>query len=180
MAQVGSIRGLSVRYNLSHARQKAMIGSSMQMYPVYDRLPIASALQQYIKKIRAASTQEEREAIVQKELAKIRGKYSSNKKCSGAHFSVAFMPYLRLQFSPGIGLASGGVRCLTGDQYGRICAAYDRKKYTWKLLYSHMMGYDVDFGHKQAADLIPSNNYDEKQVGYQALTILLNEVRLRN
>lgn len=40
-----------------------------------------------------------------------------------------------------------------------------------------MMGYDVDFGHKQAADLIPSNNFDEKQVGYQALTILLNEVR---
>lgn len=57
-----------------------------------------------------------------------------------------------------------------------VCSAYDRKKYTWKLLYSHMMGYDVDFGHKQAADLIPSNNYDEKQVGYQALTILLNEV----
>ena len=39
-----------------------------------------------------------------------------------------------------------------------------------------MMGYDVDFGHKQAADLIPSNNFEEKQVGYQALTILLNEV----
>lgn len=57
-----------------------------------------------------------------------------------------------------------------------MITAYDRKKYTWKLLYSHMMGYDVDFGHKQAADLIPSNNYDEKQVGYQALTILLNEV----
>lgn len=57
-----------------------------------------------------------------------------------------------------------------------LFAAYDRKKYTWKLLYSHMMGYDVDFGHKQAADLIPSNNFEEKQVGYQALTILLNEV----
>jgi hypothetical protein len=56
------------------------------------------------------------------------------------------------------------------------CAAYDRKKCTWKLLYSHMMGFDVDFGHKQAADLIPSNRFDEKQVGYQALTILLNEV----
>lgn len=55
-------------------------------------------------------------------------------------------------------------------------AAYDRKKYTWKLLYSHMMGFEVDFGHKQAADLIPSNKFDEKQVGYQALTIMLNEV----
>jgi hypothetical protein len=59
-------------------------------------------------------------------------------------------------------------------------AAYDRKKYTWKLLYSHMMGYEVDFGHKQAADLIPSARFDEKQVGYQALTILLNEVCSRS
>jgi hypothetical protein len=38
------------------------------------------------------------------------------------------------------------------------------------------MGFEVDFGHKQAADLIPSNKFDEKQVGYQALTVLLNEV----
>ena len=61
----------------------------------------------------------------------------------------------------------------------RVLAAYDRKKYTWKLLYSHMMGFEVDFGHKQAADLIPSSKFDEKQVGYQALTIMLNEVCLR-
>lgn len=40
-------------------------------------------VQQYIKKIRAAVTQEERENIVFKELAKIRQKYSSSKKCSG-------------------------------------------------------------------------------------------------
>ena len=40
-----------------------------------------------------------------------------------------------------------------------------------------MMGFEVDFGHKHAADLIPSERFDEKQVGYQALTILLNEVR---
>jgi len=33
--------------------------------------------------------------------------------------------------------------------------AYDRKKYVWKLLYIYMLGYDVEFGHKQAADLIP-------------------------
>lgn len=39
-----------------------------------------------------------------------------------------------------------------------------------------MMGFEVDFGHKHAADLIPSEKFDEKQVGYQALTILLNEV----
>ena len=30
------------------------------------------------------------------------------------------------------------------------------KKYVWKLLYIYMLGYDVEFGHKQAADLIPT------------------------
>ena len=36
------------------------------------------------------------------------------------------------------------------------CAEYDKKKYVWKLLYIFMLGYDVEFGHKQAADLIPA------------------------
>jgi AP-2 complex subunit alpha len=34
------------------------------------------------------------------------------------------------------------------------CADYDKRKYMWKLLYTRMLGYDVDFGHKQAMDLI--------------------------
>lgn len=33
-------------------------------------------------------------------------------------------------------------------------AAYDKRKYMWKLLYTHMLGYNVEFGHKQAMDLI--------------------------
>ena len=39
------------------------------------------------------------------------------------------------------------------------CAEYDRKKYVWKLLYIYMLGYEVEFGHKQAADLIPATRY---------------------
>ena len=31
---------------------------------------------------------------------------------------------------------------------------YDKKKYVWKLLYIYMLGYPVEFGHKQASDLI--------------------------
>ena len=27
----------------------------------------------------------------------------------------------------------------------------------WKLLYIYMLGYEVEFGHKQAADLIPAS-----------------------
>jgi hypothetical protein len=78
------------------------------------------------------------------------------------------MPVHASVIKPNAGLSSSLVSCF---------AAYDRKKYTWKLLYSHMMGFEVDFGHKEAADLIMSTRYDEKQVGYQALTILLNEAR---
>ena len=37
-----------------------------------------------------------------------------------------------------------------------LLAEYDRKKYVWKLLYIYMLGYEVEFGHKQAADLIPA------------------------
>lgn len=35
-----------------------------------------------------------------------------------------------------------------------LFAEYDKKKYVWKLLYVYMLGYPVEFGHKQASDLI--------------------------
>jgi hypothetical protein len=81
-----------------------------------------------------------------------------------------------------------------------MATAYDRKKYVWKLLYIYMLGYDIEFGHKQACDLIPASKYDciawnlcryinaksrlnthrysEKQVGYMSCSLLLNEVIL--
>ncbi|KAF5828063.1 armadillo-type protein [Dunaliella salina] len=52
---------------------------------------------------------------------------------------------------------------------------YDRRKYVWKLLYIYMLGYDIEFGHKQAADLIPLTKYKDKQVGYMACSLLLHE-----
>ena len=36
----------------------------------------------------------------------------------------------------------------------RPAAAYDKRKYMWKLLYTRLLGYDVDFGVKNASDLI--------------------------
>jgi len=35
-------------------------------------------------------------------------------------------------------------------------AAYNKKKYVWKLLYIYMLGYDVEFGHMEAVSLISS------------------------
>jgi AP-2 complex subunit alpha len=48
------------------------------------------------------------------------------------------------------------IRAKFGDEK-KALSAYDRKKYVWKLLYIYMLGYDVEFGHKQACDLIPAS-----------------------
>jgi hypothetical protein len=86
MAQVGSIRGLSV-CRLPDCASLVLVPAIRKCASLIRRIvPVLAhcSLQKYIKKIRAASTQQERESIVQQELAKIRQKYSSTKKCSGA------------------------------------------------------------------------------------------------
>ncbi|KAJ1677630.1 hypothetical protein EV182_005761, partial [Spiromyces aspiralis] len=52
---------------------------------------------------------------------------------------------------------------------------YNRKKYVSKLLYMLLLGYDVNFGHREALDLIQSTKFTEKYIGYLAITLLLNE-----
>ncbi|EEA24566.1 hypothetical protein TMatcc_007672 [Talaromyces marneffei ATCC 18224] len=52
---------------------------------------------------------------------------------------------------------------------------YQRKKYVCKLLYVYIQGYDVEFGHLEAVNLISAKNYSEKQIGYLAVTLLLHE-----
>jgi AP-2 complex subunit alpha len=51
-------------------------------------------------------------------------------------------------------------------------SSYQRKKYVWKLVYIHILGYDVDFGHAEVLALVRSNKYSEKHVGYTALSLL--------
>lgn len=41
---------------------------------------------------------------------------------------------------------------------------YDRKKYVCKLLYIFMLGYQFDFGHMEAVNLLSSLKYSEKQI----------------
>ncbi|EED18322.1 AP-2 adaptor complex subunit alpha, putative [Talaromyces stipitatus ATCC 10500] len=52
---------------------------------------------------------------------------------------------------------------------------YQRKKYVCKLLYVYIQGYDVEFGHLEAVNLISAKNYSEKQIGYLAVTLFLHE-----
>jgi AP-2 complex subunit alpha len=52
---------------------------------------------------------------------------------------------------------------------------YSRKKYVCKLLYIYIYGFDVDFGHLEAVNLISATKYSEKQIGYLAVTLFLHE-----
>ena len=45
----------------------------------------------------------------------------------------------------------------------------------WKLMYSYMLGYEIDFGHIQAVNLCSGNKYSEKTAGYLACSLLLRE-----
>lgn len=52
---------------------------------------------------------------------------------------------------------------------------YERKKYVCKLLYIYMLGYEIDFGHIEAVNLLSSEKFSEKHTGYLACTVLLHE-----
>lgn len=52
---------------------------------------------------------------------------------------------------------------------------YSKKKYVCKLLYIYILGWNVDFGHLEAVNLISASKYSEKQIGYLAVTLFLHE-----
>jgi AP-2 complex subunit alpha len=52
---------------------------------------------------------------------------------------------------------------------------YGLKKYIWKLLYTYMLGYDIEVGHMEALKLITSSKFTEKNSGYMACQLLWNE-----
>lgn len=52
---------------------------------------------------------------------------------------------------------------------------YQKKKYVCKLLYMYILGWDIEFGHLEAVNLIASTKYSEKQIGYLAVTLLFHE-----
>ncbi|OZJ01603.1 hypothetical protein BZG36_05279, partial [Bifiguratus adelaidae] len=52
---------------------------------------------------------------------------------------------------------------------------YSKKKYVCKLLYMYILGWEIDFGHMEAVNLISSPKYSEKQIGYLAVTLLFHE-----
>lgn len=54
---------------------------------------------------------------------------------------------------------------------------YQRKKYVCKLLYIYILGWDVEFGHTEAVNLICSAKYSEMQIvsGVHTINMLTND-----
>ncbi|KAG7356935.1 adaptin N terminal region-domain containing protein [Nitzschia inconspicua] len=103
----------------------------------------ARGLQNFISDLRNAKSKEEEQKRVDKELANIRKKFTATGKQ------------------------------LAEDGSNNSLNSYSRKKYVWKLVYIHVLGYDVDFGHAEVLALVRSTKYSEKHVGYTALSLLL-------
>jgi len=107
----------------------------------------ARGLQNFISDLRNAKSKEQESDRVERELAKIRRK-----------------------FATGLGGSSSKVG---PDGSNASLSSYQRKKYVLKLVYIHVLGYEVDFGHPEVLTLVKSKKYSEKQVGYVALSFLL-------
>jgi len=65
------------------------------------------------------------------------------------------------------------IRAKFSQKANKPLTSYDRKKYVWKLVYTHLLGYDVDFGHMQAIELLAGTTFSEKLCGYLAISVLL-------
>ncbi|ETO31381.1 hypothetical protein RFI_05740, partial [Reticulomyxa filosa] len=61
------------------------------------------------------------------------------------------------------------------DKPAKDLKGYAQRKYMWKIMYIYILGYTVDFGHMQCVDLIRSQKFAEKQVGYVGVSLLLIE-----
>eukprot|EP00546_Thalassionema_frauenfeldii_P014465 CAMPEP_0178920078 /NCGR_PEP_ID=MMETSP0786-20121207/14801_1 /TAXON_ID=186022 /ORGANISM="Thalassionema frauenfeldii, Strain CCMP 1798" /LENGTH=920 /DNA_ID=CAMNT_0020594097 /DNA_START=188 /DNA_END=2947 /DNA_ORIENTATION=- len=103
----------------------------------------ARGLQNFISDLRNAKSKEEETRRIDKELANIRKKFTPSGNKVGE------------------------------DGNNTSLSSYQRKKYVWKLVYIHVLGYDVDFGHPEVLTLVRSQKYSEKHVGYTALSLLL-------
>ncbi|ELV12600.1 AP-2 complex subunit alpha-2 [Tupaia chinensis] len=60
------------------------------------------------------------------------------------------------------------------EECDKALDGYSKKKYVCKLLFIFLLGHDIDFGHMEAVNLLSSNRYTEKQIGYLFISVLVN------
>ncbi|CDK25840.1 unnamed protein product [Kuraishia capsulata CBS 1993] len=53
-------------------------------------------------------------------------------------------------------------------------SGYQRKKYICKLMYIYMLGHRIKFGYREAIELISSQVFSEKQIGYMAALLFVS------
>ena len=115
----------------------------------------------FISDIRNARAKELEERRINKELANIRSKFKGAHHPSPLFALPSYLCCLWVVTEP-----NGVDAKLNG---------YQKKKYVCKLLYIYIIGYPLTFGHLESLSLLASNKYSEKQIGYLAVTLLLNE-----
>ncbi|KAL7668577.1 hypothetical protein ACOME3_009274 [Neoechinorhynchus agilis] len=54
-----------------------------------------------------------------------------------------------------------------------VLDGYSKKKYICKLLFIFLLGHEVEFGYMEAVNLLTSNKYSEKQIGYLFVSVML-------
>ncbi|GBL99366.1 AP-2 complex subunit alpha-2 [Araneus ventricosus] len=52
---------------------------------------------------------------------------------------------------------------------------YNKKKYICKLIFIFLLGYDFDCGHEESVNLLSSNKFSEKHIGYLFISVVMNE-----
>ncbi|VTZ69157.1 AP-2 complex subunit alpha, putative [Plasmodium chabaudi chabaudi] len=52
---------------------------------------------------------------------------------------------------------------------------YKRKKYIWKLIYCHILGYSISLPYLNIIKLISSSDFSDKYCGYTALSLLVHD-----
>ncbi|PVU99339.1 hypothetical protein BB560_004334 [Smittium megazygosporum] len=54
-------------------------------------------------------------------------------------------------------------------------SGYNRKKYVSKLIFMTLAGYNIDFDQKIVEDLVRSEKYSEKSIGYLSFSVMIQE-----
>lgn len=62
-------------------------------------------------------------------------------------------------------------------QFGNdaLLNGYNKKKYISKLVCIYLLGYNIDFGHNVAINLLNNSKYSEKRMGYIFMSVIMTE-----
>lgn len=121
----------------------------------------------------AGTTQEQEQKRVESEMAHIRTKFSLSAKMD-AYDRKKYMWKVQQV------LGRTGRRVVSALCFARVPPHDDSFAsppfcFSPQVLYMYMLGYEIDFGHMEAVNLVTTHTYTEKSCGYVACSLLLAE-----